>query len=523
MRRFAPIAAALVIASVSVLHAEKAAPLGEKIISEQWMEIRMQGDKIGFSYRKTARTTSGYRMTSKSVIKLMVGEIAQDISMSQTYFFGADMKPKRFTYMQKMLGHRQLFEGEVRGDKIMMTITSAGSVTKRTLPFDSDMQFSDAIDFVMGRSEMKEGKVYKFKVFMEPLLASEEIEITVGKKVDFEYDGKTEKAWRLTTKFKSFTVTSFVAEDGRLLKEVSPLGFETLAVDEAVAVSFSEGVMPFTNLLAFSLITIDSPIRDQERISSMRLLISGMSDRGLIPSDERQKVSDIENKTGGKKKSYAASIDSVKISKNSISKVQRPAPAAGMVDYLRSTFEAQSGDPLIVQTAKEIVGDEPDVYESAVKINRWVYKNVEKKFVDTFSAVATLKSLEGECQSHTNLFAAMAKSVGIPTRTVSGIVYSKQFGGFLYHAWPEIYAGKWIAIDPTLGQDLADATHVKLIEGELSKQLQLFEFIGKIGVQVISAEYRQRKKKSWRTDPQAAAVIRSVSSGLSTTRSRVSL
>jgi len=489
MTKLAAVAAAFIVAS-SAVHAETAAPAGEEVITEQWMEIRMQGGKIGFSYRKTARTPSGYRMTSKSVIKLTIGDITQDISLSQTYFFDPDMKPKRFTYMQKMLGHRQLFEGEVKGDKIKMTITSAGHVTERTLPFDSDMQFSDAVDFILGKSDIKEGKVYRFKVFMEPLLATEEIEITVGRKTDFDYNGKKEKAWRLTTKFKNFTVTSFVAEDGRLLKEVSPLGFESLAVDEAEAVSFSEGVVPFTNLLAFSLIPTDSPIENQERIGSMKLLISGLAGKRLIPSDERQKVTGVEKKTGGKNPSYAASIDTIKIERKSISKIQRPAPAAGMADYLRSSFEAQSDDPLIRKTAKEIVGDEPDVYQSAVKINRWVYKNVEKKFVDTFSAVATLKSLEGECQAHTNLFAAMAKSVGIPTRTVSGIVYSRQFGGFLYHAWPEIYAGKWIAMDPTFGQDIVDATHIKLIEGELSKQLQLFEYIGKIGVEVVSVEYK---------------------------------
>jgi hypothetical protein len=430
-------------------------------------------------------------MTSKSVIRLTVGEITQDISLSQTYFFDQELKPKRFSYIQKMLGHRQHFEGEVQGDKLKITITSAGNVTERTLPFENDTQFADAVDFLLGKKKLQEGQIYRHKVFIEPLLATEEIEIRVGKKIDFEYGGRKEKVWQLFMKFKSFTVTSFITEDGRVLKEISPLGFESLAVDQSEAVSFPDGVMPFTNLLTFSLIVTDSPITEQERIRSLMLRVSGLSGERSIPADERQEITDIKKVKRGKTNSYTASVATHKIDEKSIAKIQRPAPAAGMARYLHATFEAQSDDPLIKKRAAKIVGGEKDVYRSAAKINRWVYENVEKKFVDTFSAVATLKSLEGECQSHTNLFAAMAKSVGIPTRTVSGIVYSRQFNGFLYHAWPEIYAGRWIAMDPTFGQDIVDATHIKLIEGELSKQLQLFEYIGKIGIEVVSAEYYQ--------------------------------
>lgn len=492
MSRFSLILAAAFFTALSPPPAALAQPEGGELISEQWMEIRMHGDKIGFSYQKTERTAAGYRMTSKSVIKLQVADITQDISISQTYFFDRQMKPKRFSYIQKMLNHRQHFEGIVTGDKLKMTITSAGTVTKRTLPFDEDMQFADAVDFILNKNKLEEGKTYRFKVFMEPLLATEEIEVKVGKKVDFEHNGKMIKVWRVVTSFKSFTVVSFVAEDGRVLKEVSPLGFESVAVPEAQAISFPEGIVPFTNLLTFSLIPTDSPITEQEKIRTLNLRISGLSDGALIPADGRQEVTGIVKKTGGGTDSYTASVKTTRMDENSIRKAGRPAPAKGMVDYLKPTFEAQSDDPLIRERAMAIVKGIGDVYQSAVAINRWVYKNVEKKFVDTFSAVATLKSLEGECQSHTNLFAALAKSVGIPTRTASGIVYSKQFNGFLYHAWPEIYAGgKWIAMDPTLGQAIADATHIKLIDGELSKQLQLFEFIGKIGVEVISAEYNQ--------------------------------
>ena len=143
---------------------------------------------------------------------------------------------------------------------------------------------------------------------------------------------------------------------------------------------------------------------------------------------------------------------------------------------------------MIIDHARKIVGDENDVWKAATKINRWVYENLEKKFVDSFTALDVLHSRQGECQSHTNLFTAFSRSIGIPTKVASGLVYSKTHGGFLYHAWPEVYVGKWIAVDPTLGQDVADATHIKLIEGGVENQIKLVRFIGRISISVDSSK-----------------------------------
>ena len=90
--------------------------------------------------------------------------------------------------------------------------------------------------------------------------------------------------------------------------------------------------------------------------------------------------------------------------------------------------------------------------------------------------------MRGECQSHTYLFAALARAVAIPTRIVNGLVYSKEYAGFLYHAWPEVYVGEWRALDPTFGQSEVDATHIKLTEGAKEGPFGLMEFFGKLAI-----------------------------------------
>ena len=122
----------------------------------------------------------------------------------------------------------------------------------------------------------------------------------------------------------------------------------------------------------------------------------------------------------------------------------------------------------------------------------WIHENIEQAPVDVFTALDVLHGKKAECQGHTYLYTAFARSLGIPSRVVNGIVYSSVFGGFLYHTWAESFINhRWIAVDPTFHQIPADATHIKLIEGEApSELLPLVNLIGRISVEIIEvSEY----------------------------------
>ena len=116
--------------------------------------------------------------------------------------------------------------------------------------------------------------------------------------------------------------------------------------------------------------------------------------------------------------------------------------------------------------------------------------NIAKEAADSFTATDVLHARRAECQGHAYLFAAFARALGIPTRIVNGIAYSADHGGFLYHSWNEAWiAGRgWQPVDATFGQAHADATHVKLIEGETAAELvPLVNLVGRVRVQSVSA------------------------------------
>lgn len=107
-----------------------------------------------------------------------------------------------------------------------------------------------------------------------------------------------------------------------------------------------------------------------------------------------------------------------------------------------------------------------DSFDAVSKISNWVYSNLkyDLKYSNVSLPSDEVYSIRrGTCDEFTNLFIAMARASGIPSRYVSGITYSE--GNWGYHAWAEVYLNRWIPVDPTWNEvGWLDATHIKLGE-----------------------------------------------------------
>ncbi|BBI33127.1 transglutaminase-like domain-containing protein [Cohnella abietis] len=93
------------------------------------------------------------------------------------------------------------------------------------------------------------------------------------------------------------------------------------------------------------------------------------------------------------------------------------------------------------------------IYEfiiSEIKYDSNLAKNVTSNYIPNIDNV--FKAKKGICYDYSTLFAAMTRSVGIPTKLVMGTSeYVKE-----YHAWNNVYInGKWITIDTTVDAALS--------------------------------------------------------------------
>jgi transglutaminase-like putative cysteine protease len=160
---------------------------------------------------------------------------------------------------------------------------------------------------------------------------------------------------------------------------------------------------------------------------------------------------------------------------------------------LASTPQANADAPEIQRLAREIAGDAAGAYEAARRLSDHVYRTLEKAYGASHDRASdVLASGKGDCTEHAVLLVALARAVGIPARGVHGLVYAQYEDGqhaLYWHAWVEIRsAGEWIAMDPTFGQPVADATHLALGAGTQVDTVGLLGALRVVGVEARNAK-----------------------------------
>jgi len=214
------------------------------------------------------------------------------------------------------------------------------------------------------------------------------------------------------------------------------------------------------------------PVKDSSQVKYLRARLSGVPFKSFDLNGDRQIM------TG----------DVIEIAREDLPlSYTLPYSHTELSEYLQSNALIQSNDRKIIDQSRKILAGEKNALEAARKLNDWTYASLKKvPVVSIPSALEVLSRREGDCKEHTTLYTALARAAGIPTRMAAGIVYMGN--GFYYHAWPEVWIGRWLAVDPTLNQFPADATHIRFIAGNLDRQSEIMRLVGKLKVSIL--EYR---------------------------------
>jgi len=144
---------------------------------------------------------------------------------------------------------------------------------------------------------------------------------------------------------------------------------------------------------------------------------------------------------------------------------------ATLADALRPTLWMQSDHPRLRAIAAPVAAmGMSQASQMALLIERARPYLLTIDFAGHFSALETLSRRTGDCTEAAVLLAALGRAAGIPTRVVSGLVYSRaRYHGvsnvFMPHSWVLAYVdGRWRSFD--LALDTFGASHIALTVGD---------------------------------------------------------
>lgn len=291
-------------------------------------------------------------------------------------------------------------------------------------------------------------------------------------------------AWRIATDGAS-GVRAWVDEEGRIVELWHALGFSLHRTAYEIAFenwrldggTRSRAVTSDRDVLETTAIAASAPL-DRRRPARLRVRLRGAELRGFALDGGRQTL---RGDTLAVSREDAAAL---------VARYELPLRLNQRRPFrheLSPEALVQSGNPRIVALARRLRGESRDPVVVARRINQWVHDSIEKSVAVTVpSAIQVLEARSGDCNEHTQLFIALSRAAGIPARSAAGLAHVG--GKFYYHAWPEIYVGHWVAVDPTFGQFPADAAHLRFVYGGLARQADLLRLMGTLRIDLIAAE-----------------------------------
>ncbi len=442
----------------------------------EWKEIYLNGKKVGYSVNLIAPLEEGYFLQEEIFLRLKLMGSASSVYTATQCRIDSQFLLESFDYSMKsgvVLFH---VSGQVKDKEL--TIKTGKGKEKRTqvIPLVQSPMIGVGVDQFLKTKKIKVGDSFKVPLFDPATMAQKEAVIRVVGRESLSIDKISYSAFRLEAEMWGQLLTFWLDENGTTLKEEGLMGLTIVKSSPARAPRDLEYIGEDIDFYESASVKVGRTLPEPSRVKYLKLRVDGIDDADLDPkvlNAGRQRfhegVLEISRETppiqNHQKRPYEESDEEMKI-------------------FLEPELNIESDDPAIVKKANEIVRDEDDALVAARRLCVWVYQKLEKKPVLTIpSAIEVLKTMVGDCNEHATLLTALLRASGIPAKLCIGLTYSR--GQFFYHAWTEAYVGEWISMDATLNELPVDATHIKLVEGNLDKQVAIAGLIGKLELEVL--------------------------------------
>jgi hypothetical protein len=437
---------------------------------EEWWGVFYRGEKIGYATQTITPKSKGYKLADRSVLHLNLLGTVQPAATRLEMEANEDWILERFDFELHSKDIRFGARGSVRENKLALEVDSGGHKSAHEIILTQAPYLLAALKPYVVTQQLETGKKFFFSTFDPSTLSQQVTTVVIEGREQIRVGEHTEPAIKLRQSYRGISVVSWVDGQGRTLKEESPAGLSLLRQSLQEAKNLPSRGMSL-DIVAQTAIPVATPIANASTKQTLRLRLSGVHLGNFQLTGDRQRLDS----------------DRLEIRREELKQVSAhriPIKEARLQSYLQPTPFLQSDHPRIRALAAQILEGETNALRAALKIKDWVYKQIAKApTVSIPNALEVLQTKKGDCNEHTVLFNALARAAGIPAKTVVGVVYLR--GAFYYHAWSEIWLGEWVSLDSVLNQFPADVTHIKFLEGEIDRQIDILQLIGNLKIEVM--------------------------------------
>lgn len=451
-----------------------AADLARYGSSAQWKGVYYRGEKIGFTVSQTLPTDGGYEIQEEGQLRMGLLDTTTAVHLRTTAQVDAQFNLKSFEFVLDPGTGPMTIAGALDGTRLDLTVETAAGRRSESRLLPEPPLLSLNLSRHLAASGLQAGKKLEVLVFDPATLRNAPMTVEVQAREVVQVARRPMPAFRVETRFSGITSRSWITDVGEVVREESPTGFIVVRETRGTATALAVPGAIQNDLLSAVAVkpVMQGRIDDPLGVATLRMRLEG------APLDRTE----IEG--GGQ--SWEGDVLVLRNSED----VPPSRLDTKALEFTRPEPFIESDAPEIREEALKAVQGATEPAVRAERLTRHVNALLEKKpLVGLPSAREVLRTKVGDCNEHTALYVAMARSLGLPARVAVGLVFLH--GAFYYHAWPEVYVegppgqGRWLTTDPTLNQYPADATHLRLTRGGLDRQTAILPLIGHLKITVL--------------------------------------
>lgn len=452
---------------------------------QQYYGVHLHNKRIGYVMEDIrpyahGEEEEGVHIRQEASLRLKVLNSVQPITMKLNATAGNGLQLRTFEFFFSSPFYKTTARGQVNGNTVQFTLDTGGTVIKDSITLQGPPVLPlNQRGYLLSALGTKGDKL-KIPFFDPFSLAARSSVVTYNGQEKKLLNERIYHLHHFTESYSGMKINFWLDDQGKVIQQRSPAGFIFQAEPKFKAMDIRDSGDELLSTVAVQY--TGKPLQDNARRATYQLQFPQEAEVDL--NGARQHFAPGSNSSNGrlvlKKEIFPpqpaddAQTSEERCSDNSAS--------------LAASRYVQADDPAIIAKAQEIIGQEDDPVRQVRLLVKWVYKNIEKRpVIGLPDALTTLKSGKGDCNEHAALFAALARSLNIPTTLTAGV--TRQKNAFYYHAWNEVCLnGQWISLDTTVNQLPADLYHIRFTRGDLEGQLAIGALIGKLQIKILPAQ-----------------------------------